>query len=596
MTEEAEYGKKIRRSIVMLRSMYSGVSGLRTHQTKMDVIGNNIANVNTTAYKSMSINFSDLMYQTTQAATGPNAKTGTAGTNPRQIGLGVQTAAISTKITEQGATQSTGNPFDLKIAGSEFFIVSNGVDTFFTRDGSFYVDAAGNLAMSSTGYNVMGWEVDPQTMNIKPDTVKPLKVMGDNETYGAEWTQSATASGIVDWNDANQGEAAGKMITLQIYDNVGFSYTAKMSIHNANHPIGGDYQYYVELEDIVDSTGKSILDQKGNKDGVVDAAEKANLLGAPADVDVSEVFGLAEGSVVPGTATHVAYYVDDTADPTKKVEVSVNLCQGNDGLFKVDGTTGEWSFNDGYTVDVTMSDGNTVTYTAEDIFATLYGGAISMNEVKTFELDPSTLNMKVTNKHIPNGIILTYDGKDGALTGVQGGGGDNNTSATLDLSSLGEAFTKINIDFSKTLVSDNKGKSTIEMAKGDVKGLETGRAIGTLQGVSIQTNGMIYASYSNGQKRLLGQIAVAEFANASGLQKEGNNLYSATQNSGDFNGIGIDISANGHSMNTGVLEMSNVDLSSEFTEMITTQRGFQANSRIITVSDTLLEELVNLKR
>lgn len=580
----------------MLRSMYSGVSGLRTHQTKMDVIGNNIANVNTTAYKSMSINFSDLMYQTTQAATGPNAKTGTAGTNPRQIGLGVQTAAISTKITEQGATQSTGNPFDLKIAGSEFFIVSNGVDTFFTRDGSFYVDAAGNLAMSSTGYNVMGWEVDPQTMNIKPDTVKPLKVMGDNETYGAEWTQSATASGIVDWNDANQGEAAGKMITLQIYDNVGFSYTAKMSIHNANHPIGGDYQYYVELEDIVDSTGKSILDQKGNKDGVVDAAEKANLLGAPADVDVSEVFGLAEGSVVPGTATHVAYYVDDTADPTKKVEVSVNLCQGDDGLFKVDGTTGEWSFNDGYTVDVTMSDGNTVTYTAEDIFATLYGGAISMDEVKTFELDPSTLNMKVTNKHITNGIILTYDGKDGALTGVQGGGGDNNTSATLDLSSLGEAFTKINIDFSKTLVSDNKGKSTIEMAKGDVKGLETGRAIGTLQGVSIQTNGMIYASYSNGQKRLLGQIAVAEFANASGLQKEGNNLYSATQNSGDFNGIGIDISANGHSMNTGVLEMSNVDLSSEFTEMITTQRGFQANSRIITVSDTLLEELVNLKR
>ena len=581
----------------MLRSMYSGVSGLRTHQTKMDVIGNNIANVNTTAYKSMSINFSDLMYQTTQAATGPNAKTGTAGTNPRQIGLGVQTAAISTKITEQGATQSTGNPFDLKIAGSEFFIVSNGVDTFFTRDGSFYVDAAGNLAMSSTGYNVMGWEVDPQTMNIKPDTVKPLKVMGDNETYGAEWTQSATASGIVDWNDANQGEAAGKMITLQIYDNVGFSYTAKMSIHNADHPIGGDYQYYVELEDIVDSTGKSILDQKGNKDGVVDAAEKANLLGAPADVDVSEVFGLAEGSVVPGTATHVAYYVDDTADPTKKVEVSVNLCQGDDGLFKVDGTTGEWSFNDGYTVDVTMSDGNTkVTYTAEDIFATLYGGAISMDEVKTFELDPSTLNMKVTNKHIPNGIILTYDGKDGVLTGVQGGGGDNNTSATLDLSSLGEAFTKINIDFSKTLVSDNKGKSTIEMAKGDVKGLETGRAIGTLQGVSIQTNGMIYASYSNGQKRLLGQIAVAEFANASGLQKEGNNLYSATQNSGDFNGIGIDISANGHSMNTGVLEMSNVDLSSEFTEMITTQRGFQANSRIITVSDTLLEELVNLKR
>ena len=189
----------------MMRSLYSGVSGLKTHQTKMDVIGNNIANVNTTSYKTMSINFSDLMYQTTQAATGPNATTGTAGTNPRQIGLGVQTAAISTKITEEGATQSTGNPFDLKISGDEFFIVSDGSNTYFTRDGSFYVDAAGNLAMSSTGYNVMGWGVDEETGNIKKDTVKPLVVMGsDYLTYGAEYTQAATASGIIDWNDDDQ--------------------------------------------------------------------------------------------------------------------------------------------------------------------------------------------------------------------------------------------------------------------------------------------------------------------------------------------------------------------------------------------------------
>ena len=107
---------------------------------------------------------------------------------------------------------------------------------------------------------------------------------------------------------------------------------------------------------------------------------------------------------------------------------------------------------------------------------------------------------------------------------------------------------------------------------------------------------MIYATYDNGQRRLLGQIAVAEFPNASGLEKRGDNLYAATLNSGEFDGIGVDIASGGGYMETGVLEMSNVDLSSEFTEMITTQRGFQANSRIITVSDTLLEELVNLKR
>ena len=107
---------------------------------------------------------------------------------------------------------------------------------------------------------------------------------------------------------------------------------------------------------------------------------------------------------------------------------------------------------------------------------------------------------------------------------------------------------------------------------------------------------MIYATYDNGQTKLLGQIAVAKFANATGLEKMGENLYAATLNSGQFDGVGVDVTADGGKVSTGILEMSNVDLSTEFTELITTQRGFQANSRIITVSDTLLEELVNLKR
>ncbi|MDE5718709.1 MAG: flagellar hook-basal body complex protein, partial [Lachnospiraceae bacterium] len=115
--------------------------------------------------------------------------------------------------------------------------------------------------------------------------------------------------------------------------------------------------------------------------------------------------------------------------------------------------------------------------------------------------------------------------------------------------------------------------------------------------IEIGQDGKIRASYDNGLSKLLGQIAVAKFANAAGLAKAGNNLYQTTMNSGDFDGIGIDITSDGEgSMESGVLEMSNVDLAGEFTEMITTQRGFQANSRIITTSDSMLEELVNLKR
>ena len=131
---------------------------------------------------------------------------------------------------------------------------------------------------------------------------------------------------------------------------------------------------------------------------------------------------------------------------------------------------------------------------------------------------------------------------------------------------------------------------------GDENNLGSGRKVGDMSGISISSAGLITASYDNGQTRVLGQIATAVFANPSGLEKRGDNLYSATMNSGDFDGIGVDITANGGKMTSGVLEMSNVDLSNEFTTMITTQRGFQANSRIITVSDTLLEELVNLMR
>ena len=153
---------------------------------------------------------------------------------------------------------------------------------------------------------------------------------------------------------------------------------------------------------------------------------------------------------------------------------------------------------------------------------------------------------------------------------------------------------QIVFDFSSVTNYNTSGSSTIKAVKGDKKSLNTGRAVGEMNGVTVSTDGQIYATYSNGQTKLLGQIASAEFANASGLSKEGDNLYASTLNSGEA--TIQDITTDGGYMNTGVLEMSNVDLSKEFTEMITTQRGFQANSRIITVSDTLLEELTNLKR
>jgi len=456
----------------MMRSLFSGVTGLKTHQTKMDVIGNNIANVNTVGFKSSSVTFSELMYQTTQNASGANAATGRAGINAKQIGLGVTNGAISTNITTSGASQTTGNPFDIQITGDNFFIVSDGSNNYFTRAGAFYVDGAGNLAMTSNGFTVMGWQVDPNNeKQIKVDTVSSLKITSpENTTSSPEATQEAYLTGILDKNNDNVNSADGQVVNLTFYDNLGYSYVAKFAIKTSS----------------------------------------------------------------PATAT-------------------------------------------------TGTGTDAKNYNVYDLSLT---GVIGSDD-KPMATNPAS---------ITTGLKVYYDSSNGKFAGVgtdTGAVGTNNFAITFNSNN----YSTINVDMSTTTMYDNNGTSTISAVAGDKDGLKAGRKVGTMSGVAVQTDGKIYASYDNGTTKLLGQIAVASFSNPSGLEKVGENLYQATMNSGTFDGIGIDVTSDGiGKLNTGVLEMSNVDLSQEFTEMITTQRGFQANSRIITVSDSMIEELTNLKR
>ncbi len=543
----------------MMRSLYSGVSGLKTHQTKMDVIGNNIANVNTTAFKSQSITFSELMYQTTQAASGANPETGRAGTNARQIGLGVKSGAISASIETAGATQSTGNPFDIKITGDAFFIVSNGQDNFFTRDGSFYVDGQGNLAMTSNGYTVQGWQV--QNNMIAKDTVSALKIMSaENMTYPPAATTEAYVSGIIDKNDPSVSSEAGKIISVNFFDNLGYAYTAKLSMKAT----GTEGMYTVEMTEVLDSNG--------------DAIDSSNIkLGSVRTVPDAKTLALANGYTINGSTMT---YLDEEGN-SQTINLAAALTdEEKEILANAYGYTTYEEFAKLY-----VDDGTGVT--------TTLGALVDAGNI-TSVIDVDDSSVSVDGKQITGGVIQ-YNTTTGEIQSVNGL--TNNLELVLSFGDQpGSAFEDINVDFSPSSNYNNNGTSTISAVSGDTDGYGTGRKLGEMSGISIQSDGMIYASYDNGQTKLLGQIAVATFANASGLQKEGDNLYSATMNSGEFDGIGIDVSADGGYMTTGVLEMSNVDLSSEFTEMITTQRGFQANSRIITVSDTLLEELVNLKR
>ena len=434
----------------MMRSMYSGVSGLRVHQTKMDVIGNNISNVNTTGFKASRTLFNEVFSQNLQNASGPTPNLG--GRNPMQIGLGANVSTIDINMNE-GSSQRTDLITDLKIEGEGFFVVKNAEGLKFTRAGAFRVDLAGNL-VNPSGMYVMGWQPDPNKPNeIQKGEVTPLKILSAENMYSSPVaTTKGMLSGNINQNDAQvQPTATGAPITLNFYDSQGYPYTAQFRIKKS---AGNPAAYDVTLEKVTDQNSNPVTTTP------------------PLSIPATTVEFDAAGNVL---------------NPTN----AKFTLQGGDTQFK----------------------------------------------------------SKISN---------------------------------------------IEIDFSK--ITQFSGNTTIQGTKGDKDKVGSGSKPGELSSYEIGGDGRILAKYSNGDTRLLGQIVVADFDNPAGLQKEGNNLFGTTMNSGEFNGIGKDVTSIGSTINSGVLEMSNVDLSLEFTEMITTQRGFQANSRVITTSDEILQELVNLKR
>lgn len=482
----------------MMRSLYSGVSGLKVHQTKMDVIGNNISNVNTVGFRASSVNFTDVFYQTTQNASGPNANTGTAGTNAVQIGLGSNVAAISVDLSGTGATQRTDRGMDIMINGDAFLIVKSNGNTYFTKSGALDIDANGTLYCTTNGASVLGWGVD-EDGEIRKDTASTLNLMGGENAYSdPNPTTDVALSGNVDQKDplvAYSADGAGYPMAVSFYDNLGNLCTAKYSIIQTSAESTNTYS--VRLHDILGADGKSILKKKDDASGDYVSTEQA---------------------------------------------INFNELDLGGTNYTVDASSGDISFGDGV-----------------------------------------------------DWPILTFNPVTGAFTSV---GSDDGTALNLNLSAEGNSYptSGLDIDFSDLTMYASDKTCKVKPSRGDANGGDgAGNAAGTLNGFSVQTDGMIYGVYSNGDKKLLGQIAVATFANPSGLEAVGNSMYAATLNSGDFDGIGIDITEVGK-FSVGALEMSDVDLATEFTSMITTQRGFQANSRVITTSDTMLEELINLKR
>ena len=545
----------------MMRSLFSGVSGLKGHQTRMDVIGNNIANVNAVGFKSSRVTFADTLSQTTAGASSPGETIG--GTNPKQIGLGTGVASIDLLFTD-GSVQSTGKNTDLCLSGNGLFVVKNGNETYYTRDGAFEFDAEGNYVLPGSGLFVQGWSAQNGELNT-------TGAVGNIQVKAGKSMASAATTSATYENNLNSALPTVTKLSGGIINEATEDYPVSLTIDGVT--------YKVESIDKDLDTGKS---WKVSED-VTAGATKIKITNGTDEVEctLSEavasaidkdkaVSGVSGGyTVTAGDSAVIATLSDDTTVTQK---------------------SGTYSAKNSMPV--------TTTLTTYDTLGNAH--AVTMFFVET---DPSTNTWKVTvgkdySDNIStdppqtqtikeaDGTVTTISMADITLSFDENGKYDTGSgSGSMTLVNGSQSPQTITIDFSK--LTQYAGSNT-------VKGNADGNAAGTLKSISIDNSGVITGTYTNGLKQKEAQVAIAQFTNASGLTKTGSSLYQESNNSGTPN---VKTAADlGVTITPAALEMSNVDIANEFSDMIITQRGFQSNSKVITVGDEMLETLINMKR
>ncbi|SFI06329.1 flagellar hook protein FlgE [Selenomonas ruminantium] len=667
----------------MMRSLFSGVSGLKSHQTRMDVIGNNIANVNTTGFKSSRVTFADTLSQTQSGASAPAGNLG--GTNPKQVGLGTGVASIDTLFTD-GSTQSTGKNTDLAISGNALFVLKNGTQEYYTRNGAFQFDAEGNL-VNANGMHVQGYIYKD---GVSTGAMGDLQVGSDSKmpakattlgTYNGNLNASETAydisSIIISYTDGTSETVSSYMPTETAAGTMSLTLTDG-TVVTLDSTAGYDFQtgqsiagktLYTSPISSMTATATGTIDLTLGTGSSVYSITPATITGLTsgtysvggyytlnATIDTNGVTTSGSGSgqtqlkVTDDKGTQYTINVPNPQNFTyqdgQSVSFSLPITQidaksgatvtteagaselhadkswttAGETYARV-GQTGEMvqaisrsgtethTFN-GKTVDsvkVTTTDGTTLSslkassyanggkfYTSNTTTVTVYdseGGAHSIPVLITKTGDNKwglTLKdgMSTTTITDPSGntASVTITAKD-LLFDTDGS--YKSGSATLDITYESGLPANQSVSLNLEGMTQYSGSSTPNVT-GD------GNAYGTLSSVAIDNTGLITGTYSNGVKRSEGQVVLAQFNNAAGLTKTGNSLYQMSNNSGDRNYVTADGSS--VTITANALEMSNVDIANEFSDMIITQRGFQSNSKIITVGDEMIETLINMKR
>jgi len=526
-------------------ALSSGVTGIRLHQNMLDIIGNNLANVNTYGYKSSRMLFADLLSQSMPNGSG----------NSMQVGKGVGVGSISQDFS-QGTLETTNRQLDFALQGDGFFVLDGGNKDYFTRVGAFAVDANNILVDSNTGYQVM-------------DTSGSAITIPYGSTVQGNGTTSVTLAGNL---DASAFESPAEVLLMSSsLTEGGVAATAATDLKNLDSSTA-QYQ-----------DGDTILIAGTLSDGT----------------PVSDTF--TYGSLNDGTT--VQAFLDKLngagafGGPTGDTTASLDAATGK---IKLKSNT---SGNDQLTLTLVDGGSNSGGTTWSDH---LFGGATHTTSTTVYDTQGTSHSVSFRfTKESDNtwSVTASMDSTDGTITdntisnisfnsdGTFSSSGD----AVLSFSFSGLEANPSSIGFSLGTsgqgdgLTQNGGASTVAVADQD------GYAYGTFDSITVGSDGLITALYTNGQTAEVATMKLALFSNLNGLAKAGDNLFIQTTASGDptFTTGG---SGRAGTIASGYLEGSNVDMATELTALITAQRGFQLNAKVITTADEVLAEAVNIKR
>jgi flagellar hook protein FlgE len=551
----------------MMRALFSSISGLQNYQTGMDVIGNNIANVNTVGFKASSANFEDVLSQTLQSASAGNGTTG--GTNPIQIGTGMGVASVSTNFNV-GTAENTGVTTNLALQGNGFFVLANGANDVYSRNGAFSFDQSGNLVDPSTGYKVQGWLAD-SSGNINTAAAPVSIVIPQSQSMPAKASTSVT------FNSGSNLEASAAVGTAvpnssTLYDTQGgqHSITQTFVKTGANTWLMG-----VSSNTAGDSLGGTKYEQiTFNADGSLTPSTGIQGLSAATVPTATVSFGTGTNPFQLNATAGSTASTNVIALDSNGVPHSYNLSFSNQS----GGTTWNYSLTDPNNSSASALTG-TVTYTA---------GTSPYYTFSPANVNPASFG-GTTGFNLS---VATGANADAANNVTAVSPFTNSSVSPLTISGTGYAPLSITLNGSGITQYNNTGTKA---ATSNLNSTTDGYAPGSLSGEKIDNAGVITGTFTNGQTLKLGQVALASFDNEQGLDTLGNSYFTSSANSGNAQ-IGAAGTGNRGTMESGALEMSNVDLSTEFSNMIITQNAFTANSKIITTCDQMLQTLSNLKQ